>query len=60
MEDIAVIGLACRFPGDATSLDALWDEVLSKGKSTWSEFPPDRFNGEAFYHPDNKRQGSVS
>lgn len=60
MEDIAIVGLACRFPGEATSLKNLWEEVLTKGKSTWSEFPSDRFNADGFYHPDNKRQGSVS
>lgn len=59
MEDIAIIGLACRFPGEATSLRNLWEEILVKGKSTWSEFPPDRINVEGFHHPDNRRQGSV-
>ncbi|SPO03748.1 related to polyketide synthase [Cephalotrichum gorgonifer] len=60
MEDIAIIGLACRFPGDATSPENLWEEVLAKGKSTWTEFPADRFNLDGFHHPDNKRQGSLA
>lgn len=60
MEDIAIVGLACRLPGEATSEENLWDEVLAKGKSTWSEFPSSRFNADGFYHPDNQRQGSVS
>jgi hypothetical protein len=60
MDDIAVVGLSCRFPGDATSEDNLWNEVLAKGKSTWSTFPPSRFNAAGFYHPDSSRQGVVS
>lgn len=60
MEDIAIVGLACRLPGEATSEKNLWDEVLAKGKSTWSEFPSSRFNVDGFHHPDNQRQGSVS
>jgi acyl transferase domain-containing protein len=59
MEDIAVIGIACRFPGDATSPEKLW-EVLSRSESAWSEIPKERFNIDGFYHPDSKRQGSVS
>lgn len=60
MEDIAIVGLACRFPGEATSSKNLWEKVLAKGTSTWTEYPPDRFNIDGFHHPDNQRQGSVS
>ena len=60
MDDIAIVGLACRFPGEATSESNLWDNVLAKGVNTWSEFPSNRFNADGFQHPDNQRQGSVS
>ena len=56
---IAVIGMACRFPGDATSPDKLWD-MLVNGRSAWSEFPDDRINIDGFYHPSGNRAGSVS
>ena len=55
---IAVIGIGFRFPGDATSPDRLW-ELLSNGRNAWPEFPKDRFNIDAFYHPHAERQGSV-
>ncbi|KAI8631471.1 Aft9-1, partial [Xylariaceae sp. FL1651] len=48
---LAVVGIGCRFPGDATNPDKLWD-LLSKGKSAWSKVPADRWNEEAFLHPD--------
>ncbi|KAK0655838.1 hypothetical protein B0T16DRAFT_317161 [Cercophora newfieldiana] len=47
---IAIVGVACRFPGDASSPENLWN-ILSKGQSKWKEFPPDRLNINGFYHP---------
>ncbi|KAH8668269.1 hypothetical protein BGZ60DRAFT_487890 [Tricladium varicosporioides] len=55
---IAVIGMACRFPGDATSPEKLW-ELLVNGRNAWSEFPKDRVNIDGFYHPSGNRQGSI-
>ncbi|EFQ36395.1 beta-ketoacyl synthase domain-containing protein [Colletotrichum graminicola] len=56
-EDIAIIGMACRFPGDATSPSKLWD-LLMEGKSAWSEVPASRWNQDAHYHPSQERAGS--
>lgn len=57
-EPIAITGMACRLPGTATSLDRYWD-VLSQGQTTWSKIPKDRFNQEAFFDPDSKKNGTV-
>ncbi|TFB00940.1 Compactin diketide synthase mokB [Trichoderma ghanense] len=59
MDDIAIVGLALRFPGDATSPQKLWD-VLERKESQWSEFPKDRLNIDGYYHPSNDRLGSLS
>lgn len=59
MEDIAIIGISCRFPGAASSIEGFW-RMMEEGQSAWSEFPPDRLNIDGFYHPDGHRQGSVS
>ncbi|KAF2633120.1 putative polyketide synthase [Macroventuria anomochaeta] len=48
-EPIAIIGMSCRFPGGASEPSRLWD-LLSSGKSAWSEVPADRFNMKAFHH----------
>ena len=58
-DDIAVIGVAVRFPGDATSPEKLW-QVLENGESQWSEIPKDRLNIDGFFHPSGDRQGSIS
>lgn len=44
---MAVIGMACRFPG-ASGADQLW-ELLREGTDVTSETPPDRYDVEAIY-----------
>ncbi|CAG8935901.1 unnamed protein product [Penicillium salamii] len=48
---IAIIGIGCRFAGDATSPPKLW-EMLENGRSAWSEIPSSRFNIDGWYHPN--------
>ncbi|KAM0439782.1 hypothetical protein ACHAPT_000877 [Fusarium lateritium] len=59
MDDIAVVGIGLRFPGNASSPEELW-KVLERGESQWSEFPKDRLNIDGYYHPGGDRQGSIS
>ncbi|KAM5380293.1 hypothetical protein ACJZ2D_003575 [Fusarium nematophilum] len=59
MDDIAVVGIGLRFPGNASSPEQLW-KVLERGESQWSEFPKDRLNIDGYYHPGGDRQGSIS
>ena len=56
---IAIIGMGCRLPGDATSLESFW-ELLIHGRNGWSEVPPERWNAAAYYHPSGERKGTVS
>ncbi|KAI5865333.1 reducing type I polyketide synthase [Durotheca rogersii] len=51
---IAIVGMSCRFPGDATSPERLW-RMCAEGRSAWSEIPADRFNKDAFYHPSGDK-----
>lgn len=48
---LAIVGIGCRFPGGATDTQKLW-ELLVSGKSAWSKVPADRWNEDAFWHPD--------
>ena len=56
---IAIVGMSCRFPGDATSPEKLWN-LCAEARSTWSEVPLERFNQKAFYHPQAEKLGTVS
>ncbi|BDT69332.1 hypothetical protein os1_35220 [Comamonadaceae bacterium OS-1] len=42
-EPIAIVGMACRFPGDAENIDAYW-EVLRSGGITVGEVPATRWD----------------
>ncbi|KAB5580657.1 putative polyketide synthase [Coniochaeta sp. 2T2.1] len=56
---IAIVGMSCRFPGDATNPSNLW-EMLCNRRSAWSPIPKDKFTAEAFYHPDPDRNGAIN
>ncbi|KAI0096685.1 ketoacyl-synt-domain-containing protein [Hypoxylon sp. NC0597] len=58
MEPIAVVGIGCRFPGNATSPSDLW-HMLYHGESAWSEIPTTRLNISSYFHPSGNRQGSI-
>ncbi|WP_224241542.1 type I polyketide synthase [Hyalangium gracile] len=57
-EPIAIVGMACRFPGGADSPSAFW-ELLRSGQDAVTEIPPERLNVEALYHPDPSRPGTI-
>ncbi|HEX4274402.1 MAG TPA: polyketide synthase, partial [Bryobacteraceae bacterium] len=51
---IAVVGIGCRFPGDANSPDEFW-QLLREGRDAVVETPEDRWNLAEFYsaNPDD-------
>ncbi|KAI2485626.1 Mycocerosic acid synthase [Pyrenophora tritici-repentis] len=55
---IAIIGIAFRGPGDARDPEAFY-RMLVEGRSARTEVPKDRYNVDAFYHPDPERLGSI-
>ena len=58
LQPIAVIGMSLKFPQSATTPESFWNMLLD-GKSAMTEFPKNRLNIDAFYHPDANRRGSV-
>jgi hypothetical protein len=55
---IAIIGMSMKFPGGSSSADMFWS-MLEEGRNASREFPPDRLNGPALYHPDSTRTSTV-
>lgn len=58
-EPIAIVGSACRFPGESTSPSKLWD-LLREPRDVLQEIPADRFDTTAFYHPDALHHGTTN
>ncbi|MCV7175642.1 type I polyketide synthase [Mycolicibacterium sphagni] len=56
-EPIAIIAVACRFPG-APDPDAYWD-LLSGGVDAIREIPEDRFDVDQYYDPDQQSPGKI-
>jgi acyl transferase domain-containing protein len=55
-EPIAIIGVATRFPDEASTTEGLWNFLL-KARSAWSPFPADRI-GPGHYHPNPDHRGA--
>nr|CUI25727.1 Polyketide synthase/Nonribosomal peptide synthase [Streptomyces sp. MG11] len=55
--DIAVIGMACRYPGGVDTPERLW-ELVNEGRDAITEFPANReWHTEDLYDPTFVRQG---
>jgi len=50
VEPIAIIGMACRFPGGANDLDSFWRALL-EGADASSDIPIERWDADAYYDP---------
>ena len=57
-KQIAIIGMACRFPGGVESPDDFW-QLLRDERDAVTAIPPDRF-GTAFYQHPSKREPGKS
>ena len=57
-EPIAVVGMACRFPGGVNSVEQYW-ELLKDGGSGIVRVPPERWDADLYYTDDHTVPGTI-
>lgn len=55
---VAVIGMSCRFPGNADSPEKYWELLLNK-EDAITDIPGDRWNINAYYDADREALGKM-
>ncbi|CAG8377311.1 unnamed protein product [Penicillium salamii] len=55
---IAIVGMACRMPGGANSLDEFW-KLMEEGRDVHCRVPADRFDIDAHYDPTAQLMNST-
>jgi acyl transferase domain-containing protein len=58
-EPIAVVSMACRFPGGANTPEAYW-HMLQAGTDAITEIPKERFDADAYFDPDPEAPGKIA
>lgn len=58
-QPIAVIGIACRFPGGADTPEAYW-QLLQEGRDAISEVKPDRWDINAYFDPETEDSSKMN
>ncbi|MGC9539700.1 SDR family NAD(P)-dependent oxidoreductase [Streptomyces sp. UG1] len=57
-DDIAIISMACRFPGGAEHPEALW-RLLAQGEDAITEAPAGRWDTQGLHDPDPEATGKA-
>lgn len=57
-DDVAIVGISCRFPGGANSPEDYWD-VLINGINGICDMPEDRWDVNNYYSPDKEEPGKM-
>jgi acyl transferase domain-containing protein/surfactin synthase thioesterase subunit/NADPH:quinone reductase-like Zn-dependent oxidoreductase/acyl carrier protein len=55
-EPLAIVGMSCRFPGGATSLERYWS-LMRDGVDAIAEIPADRWDRDALFSLDREKRG---
>ncbi|MFZ5894823.1 MAG: type I polyketide synthase [Myxococcota bacterium] len=57
-QPIAVVGIACRFPGGVRNIEDYW-RLLTEGRNAIRDVPSDRWDVDGFYDPNPEVPGKM-
>ncbi|MFE7740875.1 SDR family NAD(P)-dependent oxidoreductase [Nocardia sp. NPDC057455] len=57
-DPIVIVGMSCRFPGGVRTPEDFW-ELLWQGRDAITEVPPQRWDINAYYDPDQAALGTM-
>ncbi len=57
-EPIAIVGIGCRFPGDANDVESFW-RLLANGTDAVSQTPEQRWSLLKYFYPDIVKPGKT-
>ncbi|MFH0997754.1 MAG: SDR family NAD(P)-dependent oxidoreductase [Pseudomonadota bacterium] len=55
---VAIVGMACRFPGGCENPDDYW-QLLANGTDAITEIPDDRWDIDRYFDPDPEKPGKI-
>ncbi|PYI36630.1 polyketide synthase [Aspergillus indologenus CBS 114.80] len=58
-EPIAVVGMGCRFAGEASSIEGFWD-MLRTGRKEHGRVPTSRYQASTWEHSSHERAGAIN
>ncbi|MCP4121638.1 MAG: type I polyketide synthase [Bacteroidetes bacterium] len=58
-EEIAIIGMSMRFPGEVNNAESYW-KLLTSGTDAITDIPKDRFDANALYDPQPGTAGKIN
>ena len=58
-DPLAIVGMACRFPGGASTPSRFW-RLIADGIDAVGKVPPDRWNADALYDPEPSAPGKMT
>ena len=58
-EPIAILGMGCRFPGDANTPAEFW-RLLATGRDAVGSVPADRWDADEFFDSDGNTPGKIN
>ncbi|KAK1833028.1 putative polyketide synthase [Podospora conica] len=56
---IAIVGMSCRLPGNVSNPNEFY-RMLCRKRTGWSAVPEDRFNADAYTHPNPDKKGTFN